>query len=159
VDPFAGLPASKMSMDTWKKTYSNSKTDYYAAMVPFWNEQLDKENYSIWFCNYNYNEELAVAFMCSNQIGGFIQRTDEIRRYTFGTMIVFGEEKPFTIEGCWLIRGKSIQPLLDCNPDAEYYTWTQANVDDAAVRERVGKYWCEGTAIDGRVVYDSKVFK
>ena len=113
----------------------------------------------IWFCNYNYNDELAVAFMCSNQIGGFIQRTDEIRRHAFGTMIVFGEEKPFQIEGCWLIRGTSIKPLLDCNPDAEYYTWTRADVEDAATREKIGQYWCEGEAIGTRKVYDSKVFK
>jgi hypothetical protein len=24
---------------------------------------------------------------------------------------------------------------------------------------QVGKYWCEGEAIDGKAVYDSKVFK
>ena len=55
-------------------------------------------------------------------------------RYAFGTMIVFGEEKPFSIEGCWLIRGTSIAPLLECNPDAEYYTWTKVNVEDEAQR-------------------------
>ena len=70
-----------------------------------------------------------------------------------------GQEKPFTIEGCWLIRGTSIQPLLDCNPDAEYYTWSRADVENAGQREKVGKYWCESNSIDGRVVYDSKVFK
>ena len=40
------------------QTYSNSKHDYYASMVPFWGEQLDKENYSIWFCKYNFNDEV-----------------------------------------------------------------------------------------------------
>ena len=48
------------------QTYSNSKHDYYASMVPFWGEQLDKENYSIWFCKYNFNDEVCGVHVCQH---------------------------------------------------------------------------------------------
>ena len=40
--PFDDLPPSPMNLDHWKRTYSNSRTDYYKSMESFWNEQFDK---------------------------------------------------------------------------------------------------------------------
>lgn len=36
----------------------------------------------------------------------------------------------YGVQGCWLIRGQSIAPLLEANPDAEYYEWTKADTTD-----------------------------
>ncbi len=33
--------------------------------------RFDKAGYSIWRCDFKYNEELKKVFMSSNQIGGF----------------------------------------------------------------------------------------
>eukprot|EP00929_Paragymnodinium_shiwhaense_P053306 TRINITY_DN26677_c0_g1_i1.p2 TRINITY_DN26677_c0_g1~~TRINITY_DN26677_c0_g1_i1.p2 ORF type:complete len:434 (+),score=136.87 TRINITY_DN26677_c0_g1_i1:91-1302(+) len=158
--PFDDLPKSSMDMDHWKRTYSNSRPDYLSSMTTFWNEIFDKEGYSIWFAKYNYNNENTVGFMTSNLVGGFLQRCDGVRRYAFGTMVIANEEKPFEVEGIWLMRGQKIEPMLDANPDAEYYTWTKLDTDDAAVRAKVGAYWCaEDSLPDGRKLFDSKLFK
>lgn len=42
--------------------------------------------------DYKYNEECKVLFMTSNLIAGFIQRTEEIRKWLFGTLTIRGEE-------------------------------------------------------------------
>lgn len=108
-------------------------------------------------------------FMTSNLVGGFIQRSDEVRRYAFGQMYVLNppadaeaSKKFYEVTGMWLMRGHSIQPMLDSNPDAEYYTWKKMNPEDAADRTLVEAYWAEPApeeSLLGKVVYDSRVFK
>jgi len=157
--PFDDLPPSPMNMDHWKRTYSNSRSDYYLSMKPFWEEIFDKAGYSIWFCKYKYNDENKVDYMTSNLVGGFLQRCDDVRRYAFGSMVILNENPPFEIEGCWLIRGDSVAPLIEANPDAEYYEWTKANTDDEATRALIADYWCSIGNINGKAQYDSKIFK
>jgi elongation factor 1-gamma len=77
-------------MDTWKKTYSNC-ADYHDAMNTFW-ETFDANGWSIFRGDYKYNEECKVLFMTSNLIAGFIQRTEEIRKWLFGTLTIRGVE-------------------------------------------------------------------
>jgi elongation factor 1-gamma len=55
-------------MDEWKKMYSNNDT-LTVAMPYFW-EKFDKENYSIWYSEYKFPEELKLIFMSSNLVGG-----------------------------------------------------------------------------------------
>lgn len=162
--PFDGLPKSSLDGDEWKRTYSNTRTSangYYDSMPKFW-EMLDREGWSVWFQTYNYNTDNLVDFQTSNLVGGYIQRCDSLRKFLFGCMAVFdkAEGVPFyAIEGCWLIRGQKIEPMLEANPDAEYYTWTKMNPDDENERKRVADYWCADEKMGDRVVYDSKVFK
>jgi elongation factor 1-gamma len=163
--PFDHLPKSSMSMDGFKTLFSNAPNDakgdrdYYAVMDEFWSKMYDAEGYSVWFAEYNYNVENTQGFMTSNLVGGFVQRTDAIRKFAFGTMQVLNEEKPFEVFGCWMFRGDSVQPMMDANPDAEYYTWTKADTSDPAVRARINDYWCAYEKVDGKTIYDTKTFK
>lgn len=160
-NPLELLPKSSMNMDAWKKTYSNVVgDDYYSSMPYFW-ENLDKEGYSLFTCAYKFNEENKVEFMTSNLIGGFLQRCDEVRKYAFGTMQVVkgADDDFFQIVGAWVMRGDSIKPLLDCNPDAEYYIWTKVDPTDAAVQKLVADLWCAEEEVSGKKIYDGKVFK
>jgi elongation factor 1-gamma len=77
---------SSFSMDTWKKTYSNA-TSYADAMTEFW-KMFDSTGWTLWYQTYNYNEDNKRIFMTANAIGGFQQRTDEIRKWTFGVQDV-----------------------------------------------------------------------
>jgi elongation factor 1-gamma len=77
---------SAFSMDTWKKTYSNASS-YAAAMTEFWN-MFDSAGWTLWYQTYNYNEDNKKIFMTANAIGGFQQRTDEIRKWAFGVQDV-----------------------------------------------------------------------
>jgi elongation factor 1-gamma len=55
-------------MDDWKKMYSNNDT--LTVAMPYFFEKFDPENYSVWYCEYNFPEELRLSFMSSNLIGG-----------------------------------------------------------------------------------------
>jgi elongation factor 1-gamma len=77
---------SPFSMDMWKKTYSNC-SNYAEAMTAFW-EMFDSNGWTLWLQTYNYNEDNKRIFMTANAIGGFQQRTDEIRKWSFGVQDV-----------------------------------------------------------------------
>ena len=55
-------------MDDWKKMYSNEDT--LTKALPYFWENFDKENYSIWYCEYKYPDELALIFMTCNLVSG-----------------------------------------------------------------------------------------
>jgi len=154
---FDDLPKSTMVLDVWKKTYANSRTEgYYSAMPKFW-EMLDREGYSVWFCDYNYNQDNTVDFQTSNLVGGYVQRCDSLRKYSFGMMQIM-QGPPFEVKGCWLLRGQSITPMMEENPDAEYYTWTKVDPDNEEQRKKVADLWCADEQIDGKAIYDCKSF-
>jgi elongation factor 1-gamma len=150
---------SPFSMDTWKKTYSNCD-DYHVAMAEFF-EKFDSEGWSIYRGDYSYNDELKVLFMTSNLIGGFIQRTEEIRKWLFGTCTIRGTEgDQMKVTSIFLIRGQSIQPLISCNDDAECYTWTKLEVPvTEADKKLLYDYWCSEGPLDGEACLDSRVYK
>jgi len=56
------------NMEDWKRMYSNNDTKTVA--VPYFWENFDKENYSLWFCEYKYPEDLKLIFMTCNLVGG-----------------------------------------------------------------------------------------
>lgn len=157
-DPFAVLPASTMNLDEWKRTYSNSKVDYYASMTWFW-EHLDTAGWTVYKQTYKYDAENKVDWQTSNLIGGFLQRCDEVRKYAFGAMAVLGDKAPFEVCGVWLIRGKELglKVMLEANPDAEYYDWAVMDTSNAEARKLVADQWCALDKLNGKVIYDSKV--
>mmetsp|Transcript_23139 Transcript_23139/g.33905 ORF Transcript_23139/g.33905 Transcript_23139/m.33905 type:complete len:440 (+) Transcript_23139:41-1360(+) len=151
---------SPFVMDTWKKNYSNCDT-YEAAIDEFW-KTFDAEGWSLFRGDYQYDNDNSVLFMTSNLIGGFIQRTEEIRKWLFGTMTIRGEAKKggMKITAYFLIRGQSIQPLIDCNDDAEYYTWTKVPTPVSAEdKAKIFEYWTSETTLEGEPLLDSRVYK
>jgi len=150
---------SPFSMDTWKKTYSNTD-DYHQAMDTFWG-MFDAAGWSIFRGDYNYNDELKVLFMTSNLIGGFIQRTEEIRKWLFGTMTIRGVAGEGMKVTCYyLIRGDSIDPLIACNDDASCYTWTKLTVPPSeADKALLYDYWCSELPLEGEPNLDSRCYK
>mmetsp|Transcript_932 Transcript_932/g.1409 ORF Transcript_932/g.1409 Transcript_932/m.1409 type:complete len:417 (-) Transcript_932:448-1698(-) len=153
---------SKFSMDSWKKSYSNS-TSYDAAMNTFWST-FDAEGWSLWHQNYNYNEDNKRIFMAANAVGGFQQRSDEIRKWAFGVMDVLGtEETVLEIKGIWLFRGDTVEHMVNANDDANWYTWKKLAGKDLPltdeVKAQVAAYWCSEDELEGKPIQDSKVFK
>jgi elongation factor 1-gamma len=161
--PFKIMDKEKPStfvMDTWKKTYSNCET-YEAAMKEFW-ETFDPEGWSIFRGDYMYNDDNSVLFMTSNLIAGFIQRTEEIRKWLFGTMTIRGTAGKGTmkITAYYLIRGDSIKPLIDCNDDAEFYNWTKMEMPASeADKKLLFDYWTGDSEFEGEPCLDSRVYK
>lgn len=54
-------------MDEFKRTYSNKEL---SESLPYLWQNFDKENYSFWYCEYKYADELKQIFMTSNLVGG-----------------------------------------------------------------------------------------
>eukprot|EP00750_Incisomonas_marina_P001634 INCI1141.1.p2 GENE.INCI1141.1~~INCI1141.1.p2 ORF type:complete len:430 (+),score=77.98 INCI1141.1:88-1290(+) len=160
-NPLDLLPKSSFVLDDWKRTYSNSTTDYFKSMDWFW-PNFDKEGWSIWFQEFNHNDENTKDFIVCNKIEGYVQRTIGIQKYAFGVMQMldtFERLGYYTVAGVWLIRGQDIKPMLDVNPESSIYTWTRLDDQDEATRKRIAAYWCGETDIDGENCYDAKVFK
>ncbi|XP_031100701.1 elongation factor 1-gamma 2-like [Ipomoea triloba] len=159
-NPLDLLPPSKMILDEWKRLYSNTKTNFReVAIKGFW-DMYDPEGYSLWFCDYKYNDENTVSFVTLNKVSGFLQRMDLARKYAFGKMLVIGSQPPFKVKGLWLFRGKEIPKfVMDECYDMELYEWREANINDEAQRERVNQMIEDHEPFEGEDLLDAKCFK
>jgi elongation factor 1-gamma len=142
------LPPSKLVLDDWKRTYSNEDTRGVA--LPWLWQNFDKEGYSFYLCDYKYNKELTKSFMTANLVSGFLQRLDKLRKYAFGTMIIFGEDGDLEVSGCWMWRGQNIpEEMSECD-DAEHFEWKKIDTEDPKVRELIGDFFAWDGNFGGR---------
>jgi len=144
-------------MDEWKRFYSNN--DVKLSIPWFW-EKFDKEGYSLWICDYKYNNELAKdsVFKTCNLVGGFIQRLDKLRKYGFGSVLIFDGETSLEISGAWLFRGQEVPAEMTTCDDYELYTWKK--VESAEDKKKLEELWAWAGDFGGRKFIDQgKVFK
>ncbi|KAL2894309.1 Elongation factor 1-gamma 2 [Bienertia sinuspersici] len=159
-NPLDLLPPTKMVLDEWKRLYSNTKSNFReVAIKGFW-DMYDPEGYSLWFCDYKYNDENTVSFVTMNKVSGFLQRMDLARKYAFGKMLIIGSEPPFKVKGLWLFRGPEIpQFVLDECYDMELYDWRKVDISDEAQKERVSQMIEDCEPFEGEPLLDAKCFK
>merc|ERR1712059_188149 len=106
--------------------------------IPYFWEKFDKEHYSIWRCDYKYNDELTMVFMSCNLIGGMFQRLEKLRKYAFA--------------GIWVWRGKDLVFELseDWQIDYSSYAWKKLDPDAAETKDLVTQYFSwTGTDLEG----------
>lgn len=65
--PLDSLPRATFVLDEMKRKYSNEETREVA--LPWFWENCNFDEYSIWQMDFKYNEELTMTFMSNNQIG------------------------------------------------------------------------------------------
>jgi len=158
-DPFAAMPAGSFVMDEWKKMFSNNPED--VSMPWFW-ENFDHENYSIWYCEYMYPDELRLTFMSANLVGGMMQRLDKLRKYAFGSVAVFGSNNNSSISGVWCWRGQNLafEQSEDLQIDYSSYKWTKLDSKSEDCKKKVEDYFRQqGSDSTGREFCDGKIFK
>jgi len=157
-NPLDALPPSKFNLEGWKRTVSNS--DEKDAIKFFW-ENIDLEGYSIWLAKYKYNEENKKIYMTCNLLGGFFQRLESARKYTFGSFGIFGEDDNNEIHGIFVFRGQDVPfEVTDC-PDYESYEFTKVtDVNDETARKNINAFLAWGE-IDGLAKFSTvtKPFK
>jgi elongation factor 1-gamma len=68
--PLEALPRATFVLDDWKRKYSNEETREVA--LPWFWENVNFEEYSLYQVDYKYNDELTLTFMTSNLIGKFL---------------------------------------------------------------------------------------
>jgi len=158
-NPLDLLPPSKFILDEWKRKYSNE--DKRSAALPWFWQNFDPEGWSIWICDYKYNDELKKLFMTMNLVSGFVQRLEKLRKYGFGTILVFGQESTKLALGCcFLVRSQEMpKEMTECD-DVEHYSWRKADPNDSATRDLINDFWAFDDKFAGKEFHgEGKVFK
>jgi len=159
-DPFLALEKGSWDMDEWKRTYSNKDTATEA--LPYFWEKLDTKNYSVWQCEYTEDLSDMMSFQVCNLVSGMFQRLDRMRKYSFGSMIVFGKSKPKNaIGGIWFWRGQDLAFTLspDLQVDYESYKWTKLDPSNPDHKKKINEYWLWEGDFDGKEFNQGKIFK
>jgi len=158
-DPFAALPAGTFNVDEFKRVYSNEDTATVA--IPYFWDKFDPENYSLWYGEYKYPQDLAQVFMSCNLITGMFQRLDKMRKQAFGSVCLFGTNNNSTISGVWLWRGQGLafEMSPDWMVDYESYEWKKLDPKDVATKKLVNEYLLWEGDFDGKKFNQGKIFK
>ncbi|AET38899.1 translation elongation factor EF1B gamma Ecym_3413 [Eremothecium cymbalariae DBVPG len=159
--PLSLLSAPTLNLDDWKRKYSNEDTRPVA--LPWFWEQYNPEDYSLWKVSYKYNEELTMTFMSNNLIGGFFNRLSASTKYMFGCLVVYGENNNNGIIGAMMVRGQDYVPAFDVAPDWESYEYTKLDPSNPEDKEFINNMWAwdKPVVVNGepREIADGKVFK
>merc|ERR1712141_253301 len=162
-DPWADCPKFTLDMDAWKRFFSNNDED--KSIEHFWTLMTPevKENYSLWYCDYQYNDELNMDFMAANLVGGMFQRIEKLRKHAFASVVVGGVTRDLNITGLWFWRGNSLafERSPDWMIDYEVYNWEKLDWDAPETKEMVAKYWSwdEKAQFDGKPFNQGKIYK
>jgi elongation factor 1-gamma len=158
-DPFAAMPKGTFVMDNFKRVYSNEDT--LTKAIPYFWENFDPENYSIWYAEYKFPEDLAATFMSCNLINGMFQRLEKLNKNAFASVCLFGTDNNSTISGVWIWRGHELAfPLSpDWTIDYESYKWTKLDPKDEKTKKIVNEYWAWEGDFDGKKFNQGKIFK
>jgi elongation factor 1-gamma len=158
-DPFDSMPKGTFNMDDFKRVYSNEEE---AKSIPYFFEKFDAENYSIWYGEYKYADELQKVFMSCNLITGMFQRLDKMRKQAFASCCLFGEDNNSTISGIWVWRGQDLAFTLspDWQIDYESYDWKKLDAKSEETKKLVTQYFSwTGADKAGRKFNQGKIFK
>ncbi|KAJ5986708.1 hypothetical protein N7451_011073 [Penicillium sp. IBT 35674x] len=151
--PLEALGKPTLALDEWKRQYSNNDTRE-VAMPWFW-QNFNAEEYSLWKVDYKYNNELKLTFMANNLIGGFQARLEASRKYLFGCQGVYGVNYACVVKGVYMVRGQEWEPAFTVGPDWEGYEYTKLDPTSEADRKYVEDIW----AWDAPVVVDGKTLE
>lgn len=158
-DPFDAMPKGTFVMDDFKRSYSNEDE---SVSIPYFWSKFDPQNYSIWFGEYKYNNELSKVFMSCNLITGMFQRLDKMRKQAFASVCLFGEDNNSTISGVWVWRGQDLAFTLspDWQIDYDCYAWKKLDASSEETKKLVQQYFSwTGTDKEGRKFNQGKIFK
>ncbi|KAN0040702.1 hypothetical protein ACTA71_009040 [Dictyostelium dimigraforme] len=161
-NPLDELPPSTFVLDEFKRTYSNNEV---TMSIPWFFEHFDKEGFSVYKCDYQYNEELGPVFKTCNLVGGFFQRLETLHKYAFSSMIIFGKEengsvKDQSVSGVWVFRGQDLPAdMKDCD-DSLVYDWKKLDVvADKAIIESYFAWEDKEGGFAGKQFLQGKLYK
>jgi len=133
--------------------------DTRSEALPWFYEKFDHDGFSIWRCDFKYNEELTQVFMSSNQVGGFFNRLEASRKYLFGSVGVLGKANDSIITGALILRGKDVEPVVNVAPDWESYAFKKLDLENADDKKFFEGAMAWDLEVDGKAWADGKNFK
>ena len=161
VDPLSLLPPTSFELDEWKKLITNTK-DRKSVLPEFW-QKLDKAGWSVWFIHYEkYEGEGVNMVQFENLLDGFVQRMESIRRFSFGTMGIYGQVPSLELKGCLLMRGQEVLQGLVDHPQFEYCKKRKADFENDNDRKLIEDYWGnvnENESVEGLEVQTIRFWK
>ncbi len=121
------MEPSTFNLDTAKRRFNELKKDGKSYFDTEFEEQFDKEKFSLWKFQYNNFRDLdnKPDFMVKNLINGFKQNLPKgANQHLFGVInLISPMDGNWIIEGALIVRGKELsQELLDDMYDS--FTWT-----------------------------------
>jgi len=102
------------------------------------------------------------VFRTCNLVGGWFQRLDKLRKYGFGSVLIFegAAAKNFEIFGCWLFKGQDIPPEMRESDDCDLYEWIKADLESEQDKKKIEEAWTWIGEFHGRkFTEEGKVFK
>ena len=106
-NPLDSLPASKFNLEKFKSDFLKN-TNKKSAMKNFW-KNYDPEGYSLWYIEYNNDQNECVTLMRACIIkGDILEQLKYFKKYCFGVLGVYGSDADYKIKGCLLWRGNEI---------------------------------------------------
>jgi len=165
-NPLDALPKSPMILDAVKKLFFTEKPFNPKFFDTIWNgadevTKWDNAGYSVYTCDYKYNDEHKVYFLTCNLMGGFIQRVERLRKYGFGAVNLIGEtdeKAPWKLGGIWIFRGQDIPAEMTECDDSEHFNFTKLDLTNAAGKKRMQELFV-GDTVDGLNVLERRYFK
>lgn len=158
--PLEELGKPTFAIDDWKRKYKNEETREVA--LPYFFDNVNFDEYSVWQVDYKYNDELTQIFMTSNLIGGFFARLEGSRKYIMGCASVYGEANASVVKGAFVIRGQEALPAFDVAPDYESYEFTKLDPKKAEDKKFIESMWAwdEPVEVGGKTYQwaDGKIF-
>jgi elongation factor 1-gamma len=158
-NPLDELPKSAFILDDFKRTFSNNPVD---VTLEYMDKNFDAAGWSLWYCTYKFNSELTKVFMSANLIGGFFQRMDRMRKYSFGVVSIYGEDGngKHDISGFWIVRGQEIPQFMrdECD-DVDLYNWNKIQWSDFQAEKPKIRAYLTGEPVEGKPYADGKTFK
>lgn len=156
-NPLDLLPPSTFNLEDWKRFYSNNNTR--PDSIKYLWEKYDPQGFSIWRIDYLYNQELTKIFMTCNLVSGLLQRMDRLRKYCFGSILIFGEDNANEISGYLIFRGLEIPPEMKDVADFDSYSFRRVDINDPKERALFEDYLAWDGELGGKKFAEGKTFK
>ena len=163
VNPIDELPKSTMKIDDVKRIWSMARPynpEFFTGAEGFWT-YFDKEGWSLYAVDYKYPEDWDKDYVADNQLVGFINRSEAVKKYGFAVMNLFKQaDGNFNAKGAWILRGKEegFALLDESAAENEEYNFVKLNPDSEEDRKKFENLLCAET-IDGQDIIFRRALK
>ena len=160
--PEPKFPDSEFNFIDFKVLITNSANKKDA--VDFLLKNFDKNAFSIWWFRYDkLPSEGKKLFLTRNFLTGFMSRSEIARKYTVGTIGIYGEGEDFDVKGIWMWRGVEELPVLADHSQWEYFQKRKLDMSNPEDVQLLVDYWTkseeEKDVVEGKTLQQYILFK
>lgn len=145
---------SAFNLEDFKRLEANN--DSKTVTIPHLWENLDKKNYSIWFSEYLYANEVRMGFLAKNFVRGTFDGLSCLNKHMFGLFYILGSAQPYKVQGIYIQKGQDLIFNMEHDAifDPEIFSFRKLDLDSSDDKKLVELYLNKPEEIDGLSVYD-----